>query len=136
MKRELLRVENLLVRYGKATVLSDLDLVVREGTIVAIVGPNGAGKSTLLNALVGAIASEGVILFDGADSQSKCNSIPRWVDERSDTATPFIRQEEGCRHVPPAHPRRTIPHHGPSHGRLYPGADRQAPAAPSQHHQP
>ncbi|KQW54276.1 ABC transporter ATP-binding protein [Variovorax sp. Root411] len=65
MKTELLRVENLLVRYGKATVLADLDLVVREGTVIAIVGPNGAGKSTLLNALVGAIASIGNIQFNG-----------------------------------------------------------------------
>jgi branched-chain amino acid transport system ATP-binding protein len=65
MNQELLRIENLLVRYGKATVLADLNLVVREGTVVAIVGPNGAGKSTLLNALVGAIACAGNVQFDG-----------------------------------------------------------------------
>jgi branched-chain amino acid transport system ATP-binding protein len=65
MNPELLRVEALAVRYGKATVLSDLNLVVRKGTVVAIVGPNGAGKSTLLNAVVGAIPSVGKVEFDG-----------------------------------------------------------------------
>jgi branched-chain amino acid transport system ATP-binding protein len=70
MTSELLRVEKLLVRYGKATVLADLDLIVRKGTVVAIVGPNGAGKSTLLNALVGAIPSAGKINFDGEQLRS------------------------------------------------------------------
>jgi branched-chain amino acid transport system ATP-binding protein len=70
MNPELLRVEALVVRYGKATVLSDLNLVVRKGTVVAIVGPNGAGKSTLLNALVGAIPSVGKIEFDGERMRS------------------------------------------------------------------
>ena len=70
MNPELLRVEALMVRYGKATVLSDLNLVVRKGTVVAIVGPNGAGKSTLLNALVGAIPSVGTVEFDGERMRS------------------------------------------------------------------
>jgi branched-chain amino acid transport system ATP-binding protein len=70
MNPELLRVEALVVRYGKATVLSDLNLVVRKGTVVAIVGPNGAGKSTLLNALVGAIPSVGKVEFDGQRMRS------------------------------------------------------------------
>ncbi len=70
MNPELLRVEALMVRYGKATVLSDLNLVVRKGTVVAIVGPNGAGKSTLLNALVGAIPSVGKVEFDGERMRS------------------------------------------------------------------
>ena len=70
MNPELLRVEALMVRYGKATVLSDLNLVVRKGTVVAIVGPNGAGKSTLLNAVVGAIPSVGKVEFDGERMRS------------------------------------------------------------------
>jgi branched-chain amino acid transport system ATP-binding protein len=70
MNPELLRVEALVVRYGKATVLSDLNLVVRKGTVVAIVGPNGAGKSTLLNAVVGAIPSVGKVEFNGERMRS------------------------------------------------------------------
>ena len=41
-------------RYGlRHWALHDLDLVVDEGTITALVGPNGSGKSTLLKAWVG-----------------------------------------------------------------------------------
>jgi branched-chain amino acid transport system ATP-binding protein len=61
----MLRIEDLQVRYGKATVLANLSLLVPRGSVVAIVGPNGAGKSTLLNALIGAIPSTGDVLFEG-----------------------------------------------------------------------
>ena len=41
-------------RYGlRRWALHDLDLVVDEGTITALVGPNGSGKSTLLKAWIG-----------------------------------------------------------------------------------
>jgi ABC-2 type transport system ATP-binding protein len=41
-------------RYGlRRWALRDLDLVVEEGSITALVGPNGSGKSTLLKAWVG-----------------------------------------------------------------------------------
>ncbi len=41
-------------RYGRRRwALRDLDLVVEEGSITALVGPNGSGKSTLLKAWVG-----------------------------------------------------------------------------------
>ena len=61
----MLRIDGLEVRYGKATVLAGLDLLVPQGAVVAVVGPNGAGKSTLLNALIGAIPSSGDVFFEG-----------------------------------------------------------------------
>ena len=49
-----LETHGLGKRYGRRRwALRDLDLVVEEGSITALVGPNGSGKSTLLKAWVG-----------------------------------------------------------------------------------
>ena len=39
--------------YDRLHVVDGIDLVVREGEIVALIGPSGCGKSTLLNILSG-----------------------------------------------------------------------------------
>lgn len=39
--------------HGARTVLSDVDLQIAAGEVVALVGPNGAGKSTLVSVLAG-----------------------------------------------------------------------------------
>src|SRR4051794_18760918 len=40
-------------RFGDVAALHGLDLVVRDGEVVAIVGPSGCGKSTLLELFAG-----------------------------------------------------------------------------------
>lgn len=51
----LVQVENVSIRYGAKTVLSQVSLSVASGEIVTIVGPNGSGKTSLLRALIGAV---------------------------------------------------------------------------------
>ncbi len=48
-----LEVQTLTVRYGKKQALSNINLVVEPGQILALVGPNGAGKTTLIRAISG-----------------------------------------------------------------------------------
>ena len=48
-------VEGLTKRYGKRTVVDDVDLSVRQGEIVGLLGPNGAGKTTTFYMIVGMI---------------------------------------------------------------------------------
>ena len=50
---ELVRLEGVTVRYGRRSVLQDVDWTVRRGEHWALLGPNGAGKSTLLSLVVG-----------------------------------------------------------------------------------
>jgi branched-chain amino acid transport system ATP-binding protein len=51
----LLEVRQLRAGYGRIQVLWDVDLLVHDNQIVALVGANGAGKTTLLRAISGMI---------------------------------------------------------------------------------
>lgn len=46
MTGSVLRAEGLVKRYGKRTVVNDVNINVRQGEIVGLLGPNGAGKTT------------------------------------------------------------------------------------------
>jgi len=67
MVQPILQVTGLHAGYGKAEVLSGLNLTLPRGAVVTVIGPNGAGKSTTLNALMGVLPSRGRIEFDGVD---------------------------------------------------------------------
>jgi ABC-type Fe3+/spermidine/putrescine transport system ATPase subunit len=47
------------LRYGTVPVLTDLDLTVAPGEVVALLGPSGSGKTTLLHAIAGFVAPAG-----------------------------------------------------------------------------
>jgi ABC-type Fe3+/spermidine/putrescine transport system ATPase subunit len=51
-----LRVSDLTVRYGSATIIDGITLEVSAGESVAILGPSGSGKTTLLYAIAGFVA--------------------------------------------------------------------------------
>jgi branched-chain amino acid transport system ATP-binding protein len=62
----LLRIENLVARYGRITALKGISLHVDEGEIVALIGANGAGKTTTLRAISGLVKpASGTIAFAG-----------------------------------------------------------------------
>ncbi|MBI5014710.1 MAG: ABC transporter ATP-binding protein [Deltaproteobacteria bacterium] len=64
----MLRVENVQRAYGRFMALSDANLTVEKGKIVAVIGPNGAGKSTLFKLITGHVRPDGgQILFKGQD---------------------------------------------------------------------
>ncbi len=63
----LLSVRGVSKRFPGVQALSDIDLDVAEGEVLALLGENGAGKSTLLKILSGAQAADsGTILLSGA----------------------------------------------------------------------
>ena len=48
-----LAIRGLTAGYGDAAIVTEVDVDVNPGQVVAVVGPNGAGKSTLLKAILG-----------------------------------------------------------------------------------
>ncbi len=66
----LLKVENLVTKYGEVPAIKGISFEVNEGEIVALIGANGAGKSTTLMTISGALKpSSGRIIFDGKEIQ-------------------------------------------------------------------
>ena len=62
----LLQLRGVTKSFGSVQALSDVDLEVNEGEVMALVGDNGAGKSTLIKCIAGIHPmDEGEILFAG-----------------------------------------------------------------------
>jgi branched-chain amino acid transport system ATP-binding protein len=54
--------------FGETRAVDDVDFVVREGELLALIGSNGAGKTTLVNLISGLLRPDGgTILFAGTD---------------------------------------------------------------------
>jgi len=66
-------VEDLAVRYGDVTAISEVDLEICQQEITAFIGPSGCGKSTVLrcfnrmNDLIDSAHVEGSVLYHGVD---------------------------------------------------------------------
>jgi urea transport system ATP-binding protein len=68
--RELLNLRQVGAAYGKASVLFDVDLDVKPGTVTALLGRNGVGKTTLLRTIVGLHRLSGGEIFIDGDNVS------------------------------------------------------------------
>lgn len=89
----MIRAHHLARRFGSVHALTDFNLHVPEGSVVALLGPNGAGKSTALRILLNIVtASEGHAEIFGVDSRhlgpkelsrigfvSESRELPDWM---------------------------------------------------------
>ena len=68
MEIDMVKVENLVKRFGSNYALNDVSFEIGEGEIVGLLGPNGAGKSTTMNILTGYLSStSGKAYINGVD---------------------------------------------------------------------
>jgi ABC-2 type transport system ATP-binding protein len=81
----LIDIRHLCKSYNTKTVLDDVNLFVRRGSIMGLLGPNGAGKTTLISILTGVIGKDsGDITVGGLDLdrepgriQAMCSYVPQ-----------------------------------------------------------
>ena len=86
----MLKINNLVVKYGGIEALKGISLEVAEGKIVTLVGANGAGKSTTLRSIVGLVRpTAGSIVYRGADLATEKPII--WRKK----GLPWCRKEDG-----------------------------------------
>lgn len=69
--KELLKVDNLTVRYGNLTIVDDVGFSVAPGEWLMVVGPNGAGKTTVISAVSQNVPYTGNVCFED-------KNIKRW----------------------------------------------------------
>lgn len=62
----MIQAENLTKKFGKLTILRDLNVTLEAGRTVSLIGPNGSGKTTFIKCLLGMNRPDrGQILFNG-----------------------------------------------------------------------
>lgn len=99
----MLKFNHVSVSVNHETILSDINLEIKKGTITTIIGPNGCGKTTLLQTLNGSSkVTAGEILLNGTDylkfpNQEKAKNIA------------FLPQ---VRTIIPSLPVKTLVEHG------------------------
>lgn len=69
----MIEVRNLSKSFNQKTVLSNVSLIIEDGSTYAIIGRSGSGKSVLMKHIIGLIKpDEGQVLVDGVD----INALP------------------------------------------------------------
>jgi len=64
----ILKIDNLVKKYGEKTAVDNITLHIKRGSFFGILGPNGAGKSSTIHCTTGiSTITSGTITIDGVD---------------------------------------------------------------------
>ena len=76
MANAIIKVENLVKKYGDFTAVKGISFEVKEGEIFGLLGPNGAGKTTTLE-IIETLREKtsGTVTVDGFDLEKEPQSI-------------------------------------------------------------
>ena len=111
----MVKVENLVKRYGQNYALNDVSFEIGEGEIVGLLGPNGAGKSTTMNILTGYLSStsgkayvNGIDMLENPIAAKSCIGFlpeqpPLYQDMTVEEYLNFVYDLKGCEFEREAH---------------------------------
>lgn len=72
----IIKIENLIKRYGNKLAVDNLSLDIEEGEIFGLLGPNGAGKSTTIKIITGLLGlNSGSVRIGGMDLSDKTSLL-------------------------------------------------------------
>ncbi len=84
MENTIIKLENVVKRYGKKEALKGINLDIPKGKIVGLLGPNGSGKSTMIKLLNGLLQpDEGNIEIAGMKPSIETKKIVSYLPERT-----------------------------------------------------
>ncbi len=104
----MVKVENLVKRYGNNYAVNDVTFEIGRGEIVGLLGPNGAGKSTTMNILTGYLSStsgaayiNGInIVEDPIEAKRHIGFLPEqppvYADMTVEEYLDFVYELKGC----------------------------------------
>jgi len=68
MPEIMLKTDNVIMKFGGLTAVSELNIEIRKNEIVGLIGPNGAGKTTAFNVITGMYyPTSGKVLYKNTD---------------------------------------------------------------------
>lgn len=80
MKMPIIKVENLVKKFGNITAVNNVSFAVDEGTIFGFLGPNGAGKTTTINILCALLSpTSGTAFVNGYDCFKESASVRKSI---------------------------------------------------------
>lgn len=84
MENTIIKLDNVVKRYGKKEALKGISLDIPKGKIVGLLGPNGSGKSTMIKLLNGLLQpDEGSIEIAGMKPSIETKKIVSYLPERT-----------------------------------------------------
>ncbi len=109
MSEPILKIEDVVVKYGDFVAVNGASLEVPEKSIVSLIGSNGAGKSTLMDSVAGIHKPEsGHIYYKGEDIAGKS---AKYIVERGISLVPqgsrcFVRMSVEDNLIVGSYPKR------------------------------
>ena len=106
----MIRIENLVKRYGDVVALDHFNLEVKEGEIFGLLGPNGSGKTTAINCMLALLKYDrGSIRVMGQEMAPDNYDVKRQIGIVMQDVAVFEELSEAIRFVGLEDYRKTYP---------------------------